>query len=66
MRALNMANLVFIYHETGRDADAKRVAKEVLELAPYFSSAYYGKLQPYRHPEDWKRFSDALRQSGIS
>ena len=66
MRALNMANLVFAYYEAGRAADAKRVASEMLKLAPHFTSAYYRKIQPYRDPKDWARFAEALKDSGIS
>ena len=65
MRAIQNANLAFVYEEAGRHEDAKAAAKEVLKLEPDFRLGAYRNVQPFRDPENWTRMSKALLAAGI-
>ncbi|MCG8544826.1 MAG: hypothetical protein MJE12_11520 [Alphaproteobacteria bacterium] len=65
MKAINLMALAFAYYQAGQTADAKKAVAEARVLAPHFSLHYYKQFQYYKYPEDWKRFADALKASGV-
>jgi tetratricopeptide (TPR) repeat protein len=55
--------LAATYAKIGRHADAKREARQVMRLDPFFKLADYGGI--FRNPEDAARFSEQLRTAGL-
>ena len=65
MKAINLINLAFAYYEAGRTTDAQKAVAEARVLAPHFSLHYYKQFLYFKFPEDWKRYADALKASGL-
>jgi adenylate cyclase len=55
--------LAAAYAEAGRNEAAKRSARNVLRLDPFFEVGSYGTV--FRNPEDRSRIVDGLRKAGL-
>jgi TolB-like protein len=49
----------------GRDAETRASLDRLLDRMPGLTVAQVGKMVPVRHPEDRKRWLDALRRAGL-
>jgi len=65
MRAIQTANLAFVYQEAGREQDARAAAAQVKQLSPDFRIAAYRNVTPFQHEDDWLRMARAFRAAGI-
>ena len=65
IRAVQYANLAFVYWEAGKTENAKDAARKALESNPEFRLSNYSKLQPFEQDEDWKRMIGAMRAAGL-
>ena len=65
MRAIQSANLAFIYQEAGREQEARAAADQVKKLSPSFRIAAYRNVTPFRNEDDWLRMARAFRAAGI-
>jgi len=53
------------YAALGRDAEAKKAAKELLKIRPNFSIKAFVKVAPFKNPERPALFSELLRKAGL-
>ena len=58
-------NLTATYSLSGRDAEARVQAKEVLRIQPRFSVERYVKQLPYKDQSENERLKQALRKAGL-
>jgi adenylate cyclase len=49
----------------GRQDEARAAVSEIMRLNPEFSLEDYVGIQPYKNPDQAKRFSDLLRKAGL-
>jgi hypothetical protein len=53
------------YAEAGRLEEARRAAKEVRRLSPFFEVDMFSQQRPFHDPADRERIAAALRKAGL-
>ena len=59
------SELVFLYSELGREAEAQSEAAEILRISPNFTVEVWSRRLPSKDPAVTERFLAALRKAGL-